>query len=217
MLVGQYIHPLGSHVGVVLGFPSTIQNTLTGIGRSRIKRSRLGLRNFLDLSIELTGRCLVESDRLFKSRCTNGIEDTQYTDTVAVGRVFGHIKAHLCRVGKQTLDMFQELFFKGEKNVNVPFQVTCLDVTHGSEVVNFGRLDLGNDSDEVRGIAKITIVQKQLHSRLVTIAVDVVNTPSVERGRTTDDSVDLICKKGEGVRIDACPPKEATTAVRLVT
>jgi hypothetical protein len=87
--------------------------------------------------------------------------------------------------------MFQELFFKGETNVGVPFQVTCLDVTHGSEVVNFGRLDLGNDSDEVRGIAKIPIVQKQLHPRLVTIAVDVVNTPSVERGRTTDDPVDL--------------------------
>ena len=69
-------------------------------------------------------------------------------------------------------------------------------MTHGSEVVNFGRLDLGNDSDEVRGIAKITIVQKQLYSRLVTIAVDMVNTPSVERGRTTDDSVDLICEKG---------------------
>ena len=140
------------------------------------------------------------------------------TPTPSQSAVYSGISKLTCvGWGKQRLDIFQELFFKGEKNVDVPFQVTCLDVTHGSKVVNFGRLDLRNDSDEVRGITKITIVQKQLHPSLVTIAVDVVNTPSVERGRTTDDSVDLICEKGEEVRIDACPPNKATTAIRLVT
>jgi len=76
-------------------------------------------------------------------------------------------------------------------------QVTCLDVTHGSKVVNLGRLYFRNDGNQVRGIAKIPIVQKQLHPSLVTISVDVVNTPSVKRGRTTDNSVDLMREREE--------------------
>ena len=96
----------------------------------------------------------------------------------------------------------------------IRLQVTCLDVTHGTKVVNFGRLYFRNDGNQVRGIAKIPIVQKQLHPCLVTISVDVVNTTSVKGGRTTDNSMDLTREREESEF--RCAQKRHMT-VRLVT
>ena len=74
------------------------------------------------------------------------------------------------------------------------FQSTTpyLHMTHGSKVVDFVRSCARNDGDKVGGIAKITIVQKQLDTSLVTIFVNVFNTTSIEARRTTNDTVDLV-------------------------
>merc|ERR1719183_3425917 len=58
-----------------------------GVGGPGVKGRRFGLRNLLDLSVEFTGRCLVELDLLFQSSGADGIEHTKDTDPVAVGRM----------------------------------------------------------------------------------------------------------------------------------
>jgi hypothetical protein len=55
-----------------------------------------------------------------------------------------------------------------------------LDVTHGTKIVNFSGLDVGNNGDKVGGIAKIPIVKEEFHTSLMAVTVDVVNTASVE-------------------------------------
>jgi len=64
-------------------------------------------------------------------------------------------------------------------------------MTHGTQVVNFGGLRFGNNSDEVGCITQIPIVQKELDSGLVTVTVNVVNTTSIEARGTSDNSMDL--------------------------
>lgn len=64
-------------------------------------------------------------------------------------------------------------------------------MTHGSQVVNLIGFDIGDNCDEVRSVAKISIVEKQLNSSIVTVTVDVINSPGVERRRTADDTMDL--------------------------
>jgi hypothetical protein len=64
-------------------------------------------------------------------------------------------------------------------------------VTHGSQVVNFGWLDFGNDGDEIGSIAQITIMQIQLHSSFMSVAIDMIDTSGVETGRPTNDTMDL--------------------------
>ena len=66
-------------------------------------------------------------------------------------------------------------------------------MTHGSKIVDFVRLNLGDDGDEICGIAQVTIVKEQLDTGLVTILVDVIDTSSVETRGTTDDTVNLRC------------------------
>jgi hypothetical protein len=65
------------------------------------------------------------------------------------------------------------------------------DVTHGTQVVDFLRLDLGNDADKIGGVAQVTIMQKKLDSSIMTILVDVIDTSSVETRGTTDNTMDL--------------------------
>mmetsp|Transcript_17850 Transcript_17850/g.51104 ORF Transcript_17850/g.51104 Transcript_17850/m.51104 type:complete len:423 (-) Transcript_17850:52-1320(-) len=67
-----------------------------------------------------------------------------------------------------------------------------LDVGHGAEVVNLIGLHLGNDGDQVRGIAKVAVVEEKLNAGGVAILVDVINTAGVEGRRTTDDAVDNV-------------------------
>lgn len=64
-------------------------------------------------------------------------------------------------------------------------------MTHCSQIVNFVRLHICNDSNEIRRIAQITIMQKKFDSSLMTITIDVINTAGVEGGGTTNDSMNL--------------------------
>lgn len=66
-----------------------------------------------------------------------------------------------------------------------------LDVRLGSKIVNFGRLNGRDDGDKVGGIGKISVVENHLGA-LVNISVQVLDTTSVERGRTTNQSVNLV-------------------------
>jgi hypothetical protein len=71
-------------------------------------------------------------------------------------------------------------------------------VRHSSKIVDLGRLDVGNDGNQVGGVAKISVMKENLDSGLMTVSVDVIDTTSVEARRTTDNTVDLKKKiKGE--------------------
>mmetsp|Transcript_17849 Transcript_17849/g.51100 ORF Transcript_17849/g.51100 Transcript_17849/m.51100 type:complete len:406 (-) Transcript_17849:40-1257(-) len=67
-----------------------------------------------------------------------------------------------------------------------------LDVRHGTEVVDFGGADLGDDGDQISSIAEIAVVKEELNASGVTILVKVINATGVEGRRTTDDAVDGI-------------------------
>merc|ERR1719199_537081 len=67
-----------------------------------------------------------------------------------------------------------------------------LDVGHGTEVVDFGGADLGDDGDQVGGIAEIAVVKEELDAGGVTVLVEMVNAAGVEGRRTTDNAVDGI-------------------------
>ena len=60
--------------------------------------------------------------------------------------------------------------------------VAYLDVAHCSKIVNFSGLNLGNDGNEVCRVAKIAIVQEHFDPGIMTISVDVINTPRVKGG-----------------------------------
>lgn len=62
---------------------------------------------------------------------------------------------------------------------------------HGSEVVDFRGADVGDDGDEIGGIAEVTVVKEEFYSSLVSVFVDVVDASSIENGCTTDDTVHL--------------------------
>ena len=82
-----------------------------------------------------------------------------------------------------------------------------LDVRHGAEVVDLGGTDLGNDGDQVGGIAEIAIVQEELHAGRMTVLVEMVDAASVEGRRTTDDAVDLnVCllKENDELEVSNC-------------
>ena len=64
-------------------------------------------------------------------------------------------------------------------------------MTHGTQIVNLIRLHVGNDGNKIGSIAQVTIVEEELDSRIVTVAVDVIDAARVEGGRTTDDAMDL--------------------------
>ena len=67
-----------------------------------------------------------------------------------------------------------------------------LDMTHGTEVVNFIGLYICDDCNKIGGIAKVSVVKEEFDSSLVAVTVDVINTAGVERRTTTDDSVNLL-------------------------
>ena len=58
-------------------------------------------------------------------------------------------------------------------------------------IVYFVRLHLRDDVDEVGGVAKISVVQEQLHPGGMTIFVNVIDAASVEGRGGTDDAVYL--------------------------
>jgi len=75
-----------------------------------------------------------------------------------------------------------------------------LDVGHGAEVVDLIGLDVGDDGDEVGGVAEVTVVEEELDSALVAVAVDVVDAAGVEGRRTTDDAVDRVALRQQKFR-----------------
>ena len=74
-------------------------------------------------------------------------------------------------------------------------------MTHGTQIVDFLRLDLGNDADEIGGVAQVTVMQKELDSAIMTILVDVLDTSSVETRGTTDNTMDLKEKESKVSRV----------------
>ena len=62
---------------------------------------------------------------------------------------------------------------------------------HGTKIVDLSGLNIGNDGDQVGGVAKISIVKKDLYSSLVAVSIDVIDTTSVEARRAADNTMDL--------------------------
>jgi hypothetical protein len=62
---------------------------------------------------------------------------------------------------------------------------------HGTKVVHLRGLYCGNDGNEIGGIAQVTIVQKQLDTCFMPIAVQMINAAGVETGGAADNAVDL--------------------------
>src|SRR5574344_703266 len=66
------------------------------------------------------------------------------------------------------------------------------DVALRGEVVDFVRLDLVDELDQVRAVPKVSVVEEQLHPVDVRILIQVVDSLGIERGRAADDAVDFI-------------------------
>lgn len=65
-------------------------------------------------------------------------------------------------------------------------------MTHGTQVVDFIWFDIANDGNQVGGIAEVTVVEKELDARIVTVSVQMIDTTSVETRRTTYNAMDLM-------------------------
>ena len=101
------------------------------VGRTGVKGGGLGLGDLADLTVELRGGGLVETDLLLHTAGADSIEHAEDTNTVGIGSVLGHIEGNL-------------------------------DVGHGAEIVNLIGLHLGNDRDQVGGIAEVTVMEEKL-------------------------------------------------------
>jgi len=66
------------------------------------------------------------------------------------------------------------------------------DMRLSSKIVDLMRLNLGDDTDQVGGICKISIVQEELGRVHMAINVDMLNTSSIKGRRSSNDAVDLI-------------------------
>lgn len=68
---------------------------LTSIGRPRVKGGGFRLRDLLNLSIQLAGRRLIELHLLLHATGADGVEHAEYSNSVAICRVFGHVERDL--------------------------------------------------------------------------------------------------------------------------
>ena len=64
------------------------------------------------------------------------------------------------------------------------------DVALSPEVVDLVGLSLLDNPNEVRGVAKVAVVQEKAHIRLVRVPVELVDARRVEGGRTAFQAVD---------------------------
>ena len=64
-------------------------------------------------------------------------------------------------------------------------------MTHGSKIVNLSWSNIRDNSDKIGGVTQVTVMKEKLYSSLVSILVNMINTASVERGRTTNNSMYL--------------------------
>ena len=55
-----------------------------------------------------------------------------------------------------------------------------LHVTHGAQIENLIRLHICNDGNKVGSITQVAAVKEKFDSSVVTIVVDVIDSPSVE-------------------------------------
>lgn len=72
-----------------------IKFSLTSVRRTRIEGCSLGLRDFLNLSVQFTCRSLVEFDFLFHTSSSDSIQHTKHTNTITIRSVFGHVEGNL--------------------------------------------------------------------------------------------------------------------------
>jgi hypothetical protein len=63
---------------------------------------------------------------------------------------------------------------------------------HGPKIIDFIRLDLLDDADDIGGISQITVVKCKTHIALVLILVKVINSLSVERRSTTLNPMNFV-------------------------
>ena len=61
----------------------------------RMERRRLSLRNLLNLTIELRGRCLIHLRLLGQAQNAHGLQNAEHAQRIHITGVFRHIKAHL--------------------------------------------------------------------------------------------------------------------------
>jgi hypothetical protein len=66
------------------------------------------------------------------------------------------------------------------------------------ERVNFHWFHLQNDADEIGCVAEVAIIQEQFNTGLMTISINVLDLPSVETRRPTDDTMDLVNQAIQG-------------------
>jgi len=66
-----------------------------GVGRAGVEGSGLGLGDLLNLSVQLGGGRLVETDLLLHAASADGIEHTKNANTIGIGSIFGHVKGDL--------------------------------------------------------------------------------------------------------------------------
>ena len=64
-------------------------------------------------------------------------------------------------------------------------------MAHCPKIVNFGRLDLRDDTNEIGRVTQITVMQKELHTGFMAIFVNMVDATSVETRGTTDNTMNL--------------------------
>src|SRR5262249_23995148 len=69
---------------------------------------------------------------------------------------------------------------------------TDLDMGLGREIVDFGRLGLLDDADEVGGVGEVAVVHEEPRALLVGIDIEVIDPGGVERRRTPLDAVDRV-------------------------
>lgn len=86
------IHPVG--LPVVDGDPESVELGDT-IGGTRVERGSLRLRSLDDFSIQLGSGSLVETNMLLESTRTDGVEETESTETIDVTGIFGHLERDL--------------------------------------------------------------------------------------------------------------------------
>ena len=54
-------------------------------------------------------------------------------------------------------------------------------MTHGSEIIYLIGTDVGNDGNEIGGIAKISVVEEEFDTCFMTVFINVVDTTCIKR------------------------------------
>ncbi len=67
-------------------------------------------------------------------------------------------------------------------------------MTHRTKIVHLGGFYLGDDPNQIRRITEISIMQKEFHTRLMSVPVEMIDPTSIETRGPTDDSMDLTWK-----------------------